>query len=288
MANREKKGPLQRLVNSIFGVLIGLALFLGSFALLWWNEGRIDLSTIADDAAPVVSGALDPAREGLLVAVSGQLRGDEQIGDSPYLRAGPYLELERVAEMFAWEEKEEDDDNSTTYTYSRGWTSSPQDSSQFHDPEGHYNPPMTVQGASYLVNRAWVGDYELNPEQIFFMHPEQLALTVEDTVDRRNVIDNFIWLGKGSLDAPQIGDIRISYQAFPAGRSGTVFGLQEAGRIVTYRHDDGKTILYRAYALDREAALADMHKEYLTNLWLTRGGGFLLMWVGLLMMIGVD
>lgn len=286
MSSQKKQGPVQRFISSIFGMLIGFALFLGAFVLLWINEGRVDLSKIADDAVPVTAGALDPAQEGQLVAVSGTLRGDEQLGDSPYLRPGPYLELERVAEMYAWEEDEDNDNGSTSYSYRRTWTSSPQDSSTFQRPNGHFNPPMAVKGASYRAGRAWVGDYELVPEQIFFMHPEWLSLTPEITVDRRPVVDDYIFLGKGSLNNPEVGDIRLSYRAFPAGGSGTAFGRQEGGQIVTYRHDDGETLLYRAYAMDREGALADMHREYLTNLWLTRGGGFLMMWIGMLLFLG--
>ena len=34
------KGWLERIGESIKGVVAGLVLFLGAFPLLWWNEGR--------------------------------------------------------------------------------------------------------------------------------------------------------------------------------------------------------------------------------------------------------
>ena len=146
MANEKRQGPLQRLIGSVAGMLIGAGLFLGSFLLLWVNEGRVDLSKIAVEAAPISAAAIEAGTEGRLVAATGLLTGDRPLGDSPYLRTGPYLSLERVAEMYAWEEEEEDDDGSTSYSYSRVWTTSPQDSSGFRYPEGHTNPPMRVQG----------------------------------------------------------------------------------------------------------------------------------------------
>ncbi len=286
MAKKGKGGPLQRFFNSIFGMLIGVALFLGSFVVLWINEGRVDLSKIGREAERVPAGVIDPARDGALVAVSGVMRGSETLGDPPYLRRGDYMELIRVAEMYAWDEEEEDDDDSTTYTYRKIWTTDPEDSSRFNQPAGHTNPPMAVQGMHYRVAEAWVGDYPLDAGAIFFMDPPRLSLTTALTVDNRPVVDGYIFLGKGTLANPEIGDIRLSYEAFPANSPGTVFGRQEAGRVVLYHHDDGETLLYRAYATDFDGALAAMRTEYLIGLWLTRGGGFLMMWIGLLFLLG--
>ncbi len=44
-----------RIVNSIKGVVIGLILFVVSFGLLYWNEGRVDLSNIAKTATEISS-----------------------------------------------------------------------------------------------------------------------------------------------------------------------------------------------------------------------------------------
>lgn len=36
-----EEGLVERLIRSFAGVLLGIGLFLGSFALLYWNEGRL-------------------------------------------------------------------------------------------------------------------------------------------------------------------------------------------------------------------------------------------------------
>ncbi|MCK5922910.1 MAG: hypothetical protein KAG66_18350, partial [Methylococcales bacterium] len=97
-----KVGFFKRITNSIFGVLIGIVLFLGSFVLLWKNEGRVDLSKIAENSVAVSAETVDSNNESQLIAVSGNLTSDGTLGDGDYLQAGDYISLSRNAEMYAW------------------------------------------------------------------------------------------------------------------------------------------------------------------------------------------
>ena len=51
-------GYFQRIINSFVGILIGVLLFAGSFFLLYWNEGRFDLSNTPDLLPPIAILAL--------------------------------------------------------------------------------------------------------------------------------------------------------------------------------------------------------------------------------------
>lgn len=46
-------GWLQRILGSFMGAVVGVLLFLCSFGLLYWNEGRLDISTVAKTAVEV-------------------------------------------------------------------------------------------------------------------------------------------------------------------------------------------------------------------------------------------
>src|SRR3990167_6526097 len=57
-------GYCGRIINSIKGVVIGLILFVVSFGLLYWNEGRVDLSNIAKTATEISSATVSTYSKG--------------------------------------------------------------------------------------------------------------------------------------------------------------------------------------------------------------------------------
>src|SRR5688500_15704811 len=85
----------KNILDSFVGAIIGILLFLGSFAVLWMNEGKINWAKVANsstaDQAATVSGGTD----GKFVAVTSNVVSGEQIGDAQYLQPGAYLKLER-------------------------------------------------------------------------------------------------------------------------------------------------------------------------------------------------
>lgn len=97
-------GFFQIIQQSVKGVGIGLILFLASFVVLWWNEGRIDVSEVARKSRPVNADTIDMAADGELVSVTGKLESEESLGDPGHLDFGPYIKLSRKAEIFAWVE----------------------------------------------------------------------------------------------------------------------------------------------------------------------------------------
>ncbi|MFO0002102.1 MAG: hypothetical protein ACK559_13305, partial [bacterium] len=49
----ETVGYFTRLKNSIFGIFLGIVLFVASFGVLYWNEGRVDLSKVAQTSVEI-------------------------------------------------------------------------------------------------------------------------------------------------------------------------------------------------------------------------------------------
>jgi hypothetical protein len=283
-----------RIMGSLWGALFGVLLFLLSFVVLWMNEGRTDISRIAEKSLPVNASTVDSAAEGKFVAISGVLESSEKLGDPSYLAEGSYLALNRSVEMYAWVEhtKSEKKKNTggsetttTEYTYEIEWTSRPASSSSFKEPAGHENPQLTIEDASYKVKTAQIGAYTIEPSRISLPSAKQLSLTSEMVLDKKGTVEgNNIYLGKGTPAQPQVGDIRISYTALPNSINVTGFGEQQGSSLVPYTEGDSQ--LYTVYQDTRDGAIASMRSAHKTTGWILRVVGFLMMWFGLSMVLG--
>ncbi|MGD0577268.1 MAG: TMEM43 family protein, partial [Candidatus Staskawiczbacteria bacterium] len=151
-----------KIVNSISGVIFGLLLFVGSFVVLYLNEGRVDLSSIAKTAVEISSATVnaDSSLNGKLVSATGIVSSTGNIGDNLFLNPGNYIAVERKVEMYSWVETKNttthnntggSSTTSTTYSYKKDWEENPADSSTFNYPDGHQNPGKSLD--SY-TNRA--------------------------------------------------------------------------------------------------------------------------------------
>jgi hypothetical protein len=194
--------------------------------------------------------------------------------------------------MFAWVEHKETDTRkdaggssttTTTYTYEKQWTSNPEASQSFEHPQGHSNPPLPVQSTTLMVSSARVGVYTINPADITLPSSSDIKLNSEivTTSGNRRLVGNYILLGRGSFDTPQLGDTRISYSGVAANTPVVAFGRQQGTALVPFvtRQNDR---LYRVFAnTDRAGAIQEMNTEYVVMGWILRLVGFLMMWIGL-------
>ena len=115
----------------------------------------------------------------------------------------------------------------TTYTYSKKWTDAPKASSEFRYPEGHENPAMAYENGDFKVTTAKVGIWELDPSMAVFPALSPLPLNeqkVNLSGDLKVASKRYLFSGKGTINAPQLGDLRISYFALPEGSKVTIFG----------------------------------------------------------------
>ncbi|MCE2851105.1 MAG: TMEM43 family protein [Chloroflexaceae bacterium] len=278
-----------RLSGSVTGVLIGLFLIPFSLWGLWVNEGSKDLSVLAKESVVVSADAVDDSKNGVFAAVSGKLTTEDEIGDDPFHVPGKYVQLRRVAEMYAWKEQSESNEQTdtvgggstttTTYTYTKEWTTSPADSSSFEYPDGHENPQMSVDNANFLATAAKVGAYDVDPQSI--------SLPGTKAVDARPVenIEGFVKKGRylynreGASSAPQVGDIRVSHEAIKSGVSVTAMGMIQDGSIQSYTKND--MTIYRVFDGTRQDAIDQLHLEYVILIWIIRILGIIGLRVGL-------
>ncbi|HAQ02119.1 MAG: hypothetical protein UV82_C0011G0093 [Candidatus Magasanikbacteria bacterium GW2011_GWD2_43_18] len=293
-----KKSWGSRLGGSIGGIFFGILLFLASFAVLFWNEGRVGLSETAKDATPFDASVeqLQAPADGTLVAASGVLSSVDEIGDGQFLKNGNYLIVRRNVETYAWVEKSQSttetkiggsQETKTTYDYEKQWVSTVPDSSNFKVRDGHMNQPKEYQDVANIVPTATVGVYGLDPTELVLPGSHPLTLTEEIVNLPENgelVGGEYMYIGGFSMNDPVVGNTRISYDVLPAGDTVTVFGALNGKTISPYFNKDGQK-LYEARMTGFEASVIAMETEHSRSLWIWRVVGFLMMWIGLGMVL---
>ena len=291
-----------RIMNSIKGILFGIVLFLVSFGVLYWNEGRADMSDVAKKATVIEASNVtaNQAFDGLLVSATGTVTAEPMIGDDLYLKPGAYFAVERNVEVYSWVEQEEtttktttggSSTSETTYTYVMEWADTPADSSNFHVPEGHTNAPASIDDLTKNVDEAMLEQYSFAPESVDAPSLSKVVLKADKLTLTQNASlanDTYVFVRNsttGTYTAPQLGDVRVSYNALPVPFEGTLFGKLDGGTIDPYVSSKGDT-LYRVFEGGHDESVAQLHSEYTTSLWIFRLVGFLMMWFGLTALFG--
>jgi hypothetical protein len=301
------QGWFSRIGGALVGIPIGLLLFLASFVVLFWNEGRSVRAarSLAEGEKAVVSvGAdrVDPAHESALVHVSGTAATDETIKDPQFSVSARALRLERVVKMYQWSEKQETrtrrkvgggEERTTEYTYSKGWADHPIDSSPFKIPAGHQNPrEWRFQGWSGEAGIVTLGTFRLPSDlvrQINKFEPlrvDEAARNAlpEDLRDRLRV-DNGRFYQGANPGEPQVGDVSVEFQqVLPTEVS--LLAQQVGSSFRPYQTKSGN-------AIDRlqlgVVSAADMFRaaeaENTLRTWVLRLVGFVLMSVGIGMVL---
>jgi hypothetical protein len=287
-----------RMAGSFMGVLFGLAMFFGSFVLLFFMEGRVNLSKVAKKATVFQAADNVPSgAEGNLVAISGELSTEEDLGDE-YLNTGNYLFIEREVEMYAWDEESKSrkrkkiggsETTRTTYTYRKKWMSDPEDSDDFEEPRGHYNPEMRIQSKFIQPSTAKIGEYEIDAQQINMPRATDLSLSesmVNGSSDLRLENNDYLFVGEGTYRQPEVGDLRIHYKVVQNPLpNATVLGELNGDRLEAYNGPRGSK-LYHAFKGSYKDAVSTLRKEHNQTTWVFRFIGFFLMWIGMVLIFG--
>jgi hypothetical protein len=289
-------GWLQRIGQSIVGALIGILLVLGSIVLLWWNEGRaVEAIRALDRGAKQVveaqAGAVDPAKEGKLLHLSGMMETKAPARDTAFgIGADSLLRVKRTVEMYQWVEHKEShsrknlggsETTETTYTYRKEWTDHPVDSSHFREPGGHGNPAMAVRSATIDSQDVRLGAYKVDRAVLDAVS----AFTTLDPGQATNLPQGYRkdgdMLYRGAdPNAPAIGDVRIHYKAVTA-QTMSVVAAQANGSLAPFSDSNGYKIglaepgVVPAAVMFKEKA----HEESVLT-WILRAVGFVLMLIG--------
>lgn len=175
---------------------------------------------------------IDASNEGRLVAVSGQLDIGEPARDTELGISADALVLMREVEMFQWHEDCADGD----CAYDRSWFAQSIDSGAFREAGGHANPGrFPFAAARFEAESVKLGDFEVDAEfAARGRAPTDLSVGVDQLPP--NLAATFREFG-GLLYAgadpehPEVGDLRVSYRAVPAGAARLV-GVQQGRQLL--------------------------------------------------------
>lgn len=275
-----------KLVGSIGTLLMGILVFLGSFVILYMTAARTDYSIISQIA--VTPENVTETKD--FVYVTDKLIATGEIGDDLYLDAGEYAVMNRTVEMYSWVEDKNVEGDNTYYKYDTAWVANPQDSAEFDQTKHHENPSMEFENISIFAQDVRMGEYGIDLESVRLSGFKSLSLN-EDIIrlDRFSSLESkekvdYVYVGRGSWGSPVVGDVRISYSVVPSGEKVTVFGMIEDNEIVQH-YDAEKRELFRIFSGVRQNAAAKLSMEYGTAGWMGRILGFLVMWIGLMMVL---
>jgi len=297
-----------RIGKSFVGVLVGLALIIGSVALLFWNEGRAvaTAKSLREGAAAVIdvpSDNLNSANESKLIHVTGDTAVADSIADPLFNISEAAIRLRRNIQVFEWKEKKESkkrdkvgggSETTTTYSYEKVWSPDLTKSSGFKSPDDHRNPAkLAVPKKEFVANDATLGQFKLTAE-IIAMIPGDETLAATDK-QLANVSSNFdsklkvegdeFYLGADPAN-PEIGDEKISFTVL---RPGTVsiVAAQTKQSFAPYTTQNGREIeLVEAGNVPAAQMFAHAQAANRTLTWILRAAGFAAMFFGGMLLLG--
>ena len=274
-------------ISEIIKIIAGLIFFLVSFGLLWRNEGRVDIPTLIRDCIPAAVETVDHAATGKLVSVTCEIKSEELLGDPGFLDFGPYIALNRKVEMYAWVEHEPIDAEGKNkrkagFSYQREWADTPHNSDTFIEPSGHRNPTLPLQSRSYVVEEATIGAYRFSPRSASLPTASPVSITKKNYVRslETDLRGEYLFIGKGRIKEPKVGDVRVSYSAVNSGIRATLFGKLAGDTVEPYFYKNNMRI-YRLLPGSREDALSQIPTASKATAWILRLAGLLIMWGGL-------
>jgi hypothetical protein len=292
-----------RIGGAFKGIGVGLVLFIAAFPVLFWNEGRAvkRFKTLNEGAGVVISlpeARVLPENEGELVHVTGTAVTDEIVSDPEFEVAVNAIKLKRKVEMYQWKENKKrktkkklggGKETVTIYSYSKSWSSSLINSSNFKKPGGHQNPySMPYKSQDFVASEVSLGEFKLSRSLVGKIN----ASTVLPAADHANIEDtpdaefhgNGIYIGDNP-SAPQIGDLRITYRIVgPTDVS--IVSRQINQSFEPYRARAGGTInMLNPGIVGADNMFRQAQQSNAIWTWIFRAGGFILMLVGVAMIL---
>lgn len=197
-----------RVASSFKGIVSGLILIGLGTLLLWWNEGRaVKTDKMLNEAQKVCIEMDNPSKvapefEGELVCATAMATTDAVLTDTDFGLSENAIGLRRHVEYFQYvehaESKSEDklggkEVTTTTYTYSKEWSSRPIDSGTFADP-AYQDKNFTV--ARYENAEQWAEDvsfgaYKLTPSLIQSMSSKE-AIVLNLSTEQLSAIEKAV------------------------------------------------------------------------------------------------
>lgn len=289
-----------RIGNAFKGIVIGMVFICIAVVLLWWNEGRSvkrhrDLQDGRASVVSVQNDSVDPANESALVHVSGRVESISILSDPSFGVSANAIHLRRQVEMYQWTEDSKTTtrdkigggrESKTVYTYSRNWSSSVENSSDFREPTGHQNPnSFPYESRSWTADDVTLGAFNLSPDivaQVTDFQPFTVSTTsnlAESVGTNVSIHNEGLYIGANPA-APQVGDLRVHFLVTAPGTF-SIVARQLGSELSLFKNSKGRQLsLVTSGAATADEMFTAAEKQNSLVTWLIRGGGLLLMIIG--------
>ena len=244
-----------KMKESLKGVLVGIILIPASFVIVFIASQREQASEVLEGAMPFEKAA-EAAKEKKAVYMTGKLQA-EPIGDG-YLKPGPYLSINRTAQMYAYVSKEETKEvekngkkeKEPVYKCVEEWTSNPgkADDGKGCRDERKTNPGQTLSDFSTGVTPSLIFDGKTWPmaDSVGYTNMPGIDLSADKLSGTYTVDGSYLYTDSTcNTTSPRIGCERLSYSGTsydPAGEY-TALGTPGNGRIDGFVADSGDSYL---------------------------------------------
>jgi hypothetical protein len=216
----ERKPPLS-IREMLLPALGAIVLLLGVGIAAVTEKGHVDYRTQMQRHGGDVlnlgrSGRPDADEQGYMVRVVGTLQVVEAPLDQQFNQQTNQPVLVRHVQMFQWHELAYGGPPS----YELDWQDHPIDSSHFKHPEGHANPTkFPLEGAQFDAGAVRLNDFVLDPALVHALTGSQ-PITPDLRSLPSNLAASFSLFNNGLVTSavpsnPQVGDLRISWEAVP-------------------------------------------------------------------------
>jgi hypothetical protein len=269
--------------------------------LLFWNEGRAvqTARSLTEGAGLVVSvgpDKVDPANEGKLIHINGDVKTTAALTDPEFGVSAQGIRLVRIVEMYQWKEQEKketrknmggSEETITTYTYVRTWSENRIDSGQFHQRDGHQNPDMRYRRFETTARDATLGAFrpggpvlaQLSADTNLRVDPSIAASVRQRINSPAHVTDGVLFLGADPAQ-PRLGDLRVSYRTAPTGAV-SIIGRQTGTDFAEYQTQAGDKLLIVHYGSQTAADMFKQAQQENTIItWVLRLVGIIVMFIG--------
>ena len=324
-----------RVKNSFKAIGTGFVLFLGGTALLWWNEGRAvktdDMLNEAEAATVVMENPskMDQSLDGELICATALATTEDSLVDSQFGFGAKAIAIKRTVKYYQWEQhaKQEKknkigggEETVTTYTYTKGWHTTPINSAMFNDPQYKRSNFVltTVEAGDVWAQNVTFGAYALpeglirsisskepltpiiSPEQLESMDNQarQVAMQYYDKLSTTSAVESgmkkrsaegkdFVHVSGNELyfgtvpSSPAIGDVKVTFEKIVPAKV-TVIAKVNGNTFEPYKAKNGYT--FQTLVMGEKDAAEIYEDEHQTNtimLWALRILGILMVIGGL-------
>ncbi|MDA7868430.1 TMEM43 family protein, partial [bacterium] len=175
----------------------------------------------------------------------------------------------------------------TTYTYEKKWVRELVDSSKFKE-SGHDNVvARKYQSGASQARTVTLGAFQLSDgliSQMSWDEPYSLQKLPDGWTEKEGSLSEGVFF-TGKPGSPQIGDEKVSF-ALTRPDDVSVMGVQTGNSFTAFESEVGKTklLLYQGLLSAEEVVAGEEQKAKILR-WALRGGGVLIMFFGLLLIL---